>query len=389
MRKNILYVGESIGKENSAMNIHVVNIGKLLLLAGYNVIYCCKSDYITDSIKTIEEFSFYYTKLWSNNIIYRKIYSFIEVVSGWSLFKLVEQLCDEFYPDVILYYGTNVESKLIHLCKIKNIKLVLDKVDWFEKDDRKGIFNQYYVQKKIDKSFYDLDLYANGVIAISDYIFEFFKSKNVKTIKIPPIFKQYNTVFFVESIQPVKLIYCGTLGGNKDTITPIIDALQKINCTENLVTLDVVGVTLEDYRQIVKNDYLSEEEAFKGVFFHGRIPHEDALVMLQNSHFSVLLRENKRYAKAGFSTKFAESMMMAVPVICNKVGGADKCITDGVNGFLIENNSVQKVVDVLERILLLNQNEIMCMKKRTVNYASKYFYIDNYKNEIRNFIETL
>ena len=100
-----------------------------------------------------------------------------------------------------------------------------------------------------------------------------------------------------------------------------------------------------------------------------------------------MMRENKRYAKAGVSTKFVEAMSLAVPSICTAVGGTDAFVSDGVDGFLIKDNSVYEILDKLELIVNTDSSEILQMKLNALNKAKHVFSEEQYFEVTKLFLK--
>ena len=95
--------------------------------------------------------------------------------------------------------------------------------------------------------------------------------------------------------------------------------------------------------------------------------------VIEKADFSILFRENLRYAKAGFSTKLSESLSLGIPVLCNAVGGADEIIKDGFNGIKIEGCDSTSIMKAIERILLLDEGSIDAMKRHAIETAKQRF----------------
>lgn len=102
--------------------------------------------------------------------------------------------------------------------------------------------------------------------------------------------------------------------------------------------------------------------------------------------FSILFRENLRYAKAGFSTKLSESLSLGIPVLCNAVGGADVIIQDGINGIKINSYEVEEIIKAIERILDMDQQTIDKMKKNALNAAQRLFLGSQYIDTLNNIV---
>ena len=126
-----------------------------------------------------------------------------------------------------------------------------------------------------------------------------------------------------------------------------------------------------------------------GIQFFGKLPNEDAKKIIKKADFSVLLRQNKKYSKAGFSTKLAESMCLGVPVICTKVGGSDSVIKNMYNGILINDNEHQTLLDILHYVLSLSDEQIIYLKNNAFETALELFSIKSNAKKLKNLLENL
>ena len=105
------------------------------------------------------------------------------------------------------------------------------------------------------------------------------------------------------------------------------------------------------------------------------------------ANFSCLFRNNARYAKAGFSTKVAESLSFGVPVLCNIVGGTDDIIENGYNGFKINSMDEVSIENMLLSISMLNPEELYNLRLNSYDSGIKFFEIEKYTELIKGFLE--
>ncbi len=384
MDKKILYVG-NVGQVGTALTIHAQNMARLFNRVGYKVEFVCNGG--SNNIADFSEFNYSFTKNYIKLPKLKGVEWLIEERFGIKLFNIAKRKIMICKPDIVVLYGYSIEKELIKLCKKLNIKLILERVDWFEKEDRVGFFSRNILQKNIDKSNTLTDKKANGVIAISKYLFDHYNQIGQDVIYIPPIFK-FNETRKIERKQDdnfLHLVYAGSLGGNKDQIFPVLKAMQNINADEIKIKIDLIGISNSELERETKIYNWGEV----GVKTFGRISNNESKMIVENADFSILLRKNRRYAKAGFSTKFAESMSLAVPVICTKVGGADTIITNLKDGVHLLNNDTETVQNTLMYLLSLNRNEILEMKRQAFKTACRKFLIDRYEQEIIDFINII
>ena len=154
---------------------------------------------------------------------------------------------------------------------------------------------------------------------------------------------------------PIQLVYAGTVGaGNKERLDYIVNTVSNINS----LRLVVVGLTVEQYERV----YGSLPKECTNVFFKGRVPHEEAVNIVCKSDFQMLIRENTLKNKAGFPTKFVESMSCCTPLIATASSNICDYLRDGENGFLVDNQN--SLDDVLTKISLMSNDEIVRMKEK-------------------------
>lgn len=372
MRK-LLYVGEDIGCKNTAMYLHAQNVAELFSAIGYQVkIICTYAEHQNDTIESNIEYV--YAKSSKT-----KFGSRCEEVFGNNLWKEFITTVRREKPDTVLFYGYSIEKKIINYCKRNHIKIYIERVDWFSKEDRSGFYARQIYQKKVDYSIRQLDKMADGVIAISQYLYSFYKDNKVNVYWLPPVFKSINDEIVRLQTKNINIIYAGSLNGKKDIIRPFLTAVHEYNRLHGLRFICHVIGKIPDEEAAQLNKY-------KGVNLYGEMSHEEVKKLMQYAHFGILLRNNRKYAKAGFSTKFAEMMSCGISMICTNVGGADKLIEDGVNGFLLEENSQEEILKLLDRLSCLSDSELNSIRSKALMTAKKYFLINNYIDSLRSFL---
>lgn len=263
----------------------------------------------------------------------------------------------EYNPDyVILYNFPAIASlKILKVCHKRGIKVFHDLTEWEacagcspREIIRKIDINlrMRYCMKKMD-----------GVIAISRYLHDYY-SCHTKTILVPPTVDLTNSKFsrdraFIAN-KPIQLVYAGSIGtGNKERLDYIVNAVSK----EKSLKLMVVGLTAEQYMSA----YGHLPEGCTNVEFKGRVSHKEAVSLVCQSDFQMLIRENTLKNKAGFPTKFVESMSCCTPLIATLSSNIGDYLVDGKNGFIVdEKNSLQSV---LEKVSSLSKDEVIEMKQ--------------------------
>ena len=122
---------------------------------------------------------------------------------------------------------------------------------------------------------------------------------------------------------------------------------------------------------------------------YGVVPQPKALEIIRNADFSVLLRPNKRYAKAGFPTKYVESLAVGTPVIANYTSDLARYLIDNKTGFVCKSEHKDSLKNSLERIKYLSDSQLQSMRIEARTMAENYFDINSTKDELEKFFLSL
>lgn len=284
----------------------------------------------------------------------RSLIQWIKYITTFVSIKKILKYNPEY---VILYNFPAVASlKILRVCHKMGIKVIHDLTEW---ESSKG-WSPREIIRKIDinlRMHYCMKK-MDGIIAISRYLYEYY-SRYTKTILVPPTVNLTNPKFDrgreLMASNPVQLVYAGSIGaGNKERLDYIINTVSKIN----LLKLTVVGLTAEQYM----NAYGSLPNECSNVVFKGRVSHKEAVNIVCRSDFQMLIRDNSLKNKAGFPTKFVESMSCCTPIIATVSSNICDYLVDGKNGFIVDDRD--SLQSVLEKVSKLNNEEIVAMKEQ-------------------------
>ena len=388
--KKILYVGQ-IAIEGSASCTHVRNRARFFNNIGYEVYglsECPKNE--CDKVEDTDFLKYVYMKPFHGKGKVRGAGWIADQFLGIHTYNEIIRALKFISPDIIILYELNsivVEERIRAYCKKHNIRLIIEVTEWMEVENRKEIATRGIVwQKDIQKRY--IDKRCGNIIAISEFLYEHYRNQGCNVIKLPPLvydFADKDQIFRdrdVVKLHQVKLVFAGTTDF-KDYLEPMLKAIRKINNNEIKIIFDVVGPSPDAIESMLECSSPTQY----GINCYGRLSHENTLSIVRKADFSVLMRENKRYAKAGVSTKFVEAMSLAVPSICTAVGGTDAFVSDGVDGILIKDNSVHEVLDKLVQIVNMDSSEILQMKLNALNTAKQVFSEGQYYNVAKCFLE--
>ena len=388
--KKILYVGQ-IAIEGSASCTHVRNRARFFNNIGYEVYglsECPKNE--CDKVEDTDFLKYVYMKPIHGKGKVRGAGWIADQFLGIHTYNEIIRALKFISPDIIILYELNsivAEERIRAYCERHNIRLIIEVTEWMEVENRKEIATRGIVwQKDIQKRY--IDKRCGNIIAISEFLYEHYRNQGCNVIRLPPLvydFADKDQVFRdrdAVKLRQVKLVFAGTTDF-KDYLEPMLKAIRKINNNEIKIIFDVVGPSPDAIESMLECSSPTQY----GINCYGRLSHENTLSIVRKADFSVLMRENKRYAKAGVSTKFVEAMSLAVPSICTAVGGTDAFVTDGVDGVLIKDNSVHEVLDKLMQIVNMDSSKILQMKLNALNTAKQVFSEGQYYYVAKCFLE--
>lgn len=361
----VLYIAWS-GLPETAAGIRVYQIAKVLREAGNEVIFLCLSQPTAGKCAETEYDEFRYILKGQSA---SKIKNVENIFCGCADFRVIKDTIITEKPDTVIVYNEKerLTKKIISFCHLRGITVGADVTEWYELSRSKKW--NYVVAKNVDYRIRTMDSKLDYIISISPFLTAYYQSKGCKNvIEIPPIMDCVKSEIMPASNRIRHLVYAGS-PAQKDLLLPYLGAIREINKNKIKVVADIVGVTKEHISTLLN---IEDVEEF-GIVAYGRVPHEDCVRLVEKADFSILFRENLRYAKAGFSTKLSESLSLGIPVLCNAVGGADEIITDGFNGIKIEGCDSASIMKAIERILLLDEGSIDAMKQHAIETAKQRF----------------
>jgi len=376
----IIYIGEfDFGVNQSAATLRILNN--------------CKSIQLNENLSiTLLGFS-------NSKISSFEGFKILNTAKGYSLFsriinytlrgiKFINILRKEkTTPEILIYYGSSsrILLPLMILCKIKRIKLVVDVVEWYEYSHLPlGKWGPLALDVHLAMKY--LIPKTKGVIAISTFLEDYYKPK-LSTIRIPILIDK--SEFDSNKVTPIDfnknylhLVYAG-YAGKKDLIYHVIDAVQCINKESKKIEFHILGMTIEEIEK-VKGCAVGES-----IKAYGKLSRREVSSFLGGADFSVLFRPIERFSKAGFPTKFVESLSNSLPVLGNLTSDLKFYLKDSFNGMIVENTEVNSIIRALEKALALTQSQKAVMKKNAQITAFDNFDYKKYSEIFKEFFNTI
>jgi len=397
--KKILYIGNFSFPLGNAAGKRVYANGKILRNIGYEVIYIgvdktkTKSNLIGDTETIYDGFKYYNFSYPSNSKEWLDYNSTFK-----ALVKFINSKIDINTIEMIIYYGTPTLSffisKLINYCKINNITIIADCVDWLTVKTDNLIFDAIkWADNTYQKAY--LNRKVDGLIAISRFLEAYYSKFNIKTVIIPPL----SPIDFCEvqsnNHDDKQIIYAGipfrkgilikNTNTLKDRIDKTIILLFKAKERGAKFKFHIYGFTKNEYLEVLPQQNKYIVGLGDSIEFHGIKPNDVVTDEISMADFSILIRDVSRDTTAGFPTKISESLSYRTPVITTRTSDLEKYIIDGKNGFFInaDINSVDEIVHILQ----LTKEKVYEMKlncQEMNNFSYKL-----YENELASFLESL
>lgn len=382
-KKTFFYIGGFELPDKNAAAHRVLNIGKILRKLGYNVVFIGISNsnkgipMNKPSFENIEGFDSWYISYPRNILEWIKYATQINYIK-----KIVGEYKGD-YSFICYNYQAVAFYKIIKFSQKNNIKVLSDTTEWY---GSQGQSIPKKIIKSLDTNFRMkiLNKKVDGLIAISNYLYNYY-NKSVITINVPPLVDKNDKKWSLrkeEIIKNISLVYAGSPGKTKDKINNLIRSLINLP-KNNSINLKIVGITRNDFINLYPEEKENLNLINNNVEFLGRKTHQETLRILSNADFSIFFRENNRTNKAGFPTKFVESLSCGVPVVTNSTSNIDQYLFDGINGYMIDDNDISST---LNKILKTSQADREHMKQ---NINPNEFDYNNFLPEFESFLNNI
>lgn len=297
--------------------------------------------------------------------------------------KIVEKELSKKKYDAI--FVNSITYALPEICKIakKNaIPIFVEKCEWYDESSFIfGKYNPYYREyiKEINS------ISPNGYVVISPFFERYYAEKKFKTFLVPTILDVKNIkVDLHKKREKICVAFSGSLGNGKEQIAPMAKALDKMKAEKTDYIFEFYGPSQQQIKDNIGDEALYER--VKQCFhINGKIPQKDIYSKIAMADFTFFLREKRRSSDAGFPTKLAESMAVGTPVITNATGSIDRYLVNQQNGILLQELSVDNIVDALHYAKYVDELKYQKMRSCARDTAENYFDYRKYTKGLGKF----
>lgn len=284
---------------------------------------------------------------------------------------------------VVLYSGYSPYLlRLLPWARRHGVRLVFDAVEWYDPDSFVGWLSPYQLNIELAMRF--LLPRTGHVISISDYLHRYYVEYGCQSVVVPPTLDVSSIPARTQGrdIQrPLELVYAGS-PGKKDLLDDIVEAVLRLRQRGHKLHLSVAGIRVEDAERYAAVRSRTVAEVSAGVNFLGVISHDASMSLVRQADFSLLLRHEARYSRAGFPTKFVESFAVGTPVIGNLTSDLHRYLKEGDTGFICTGPTPEDLEVALIRALDITPGQHAEMRARCRTVAAESF-------DYRAFVEPL
>ena len=279
---------------------------------------------------------------------------------------------------VVLYSGyTPYLQRLLPWCRRNRVRLLFDAVEWYEPEHASGYLTSPY-QWNIEWAMRRLIPMTDGVIAISRYLADYYRSRGLPVAIVPPT----TSAIAAGDWQPdgvLRLCYAGSPGSHKDDLGTVLRAVARLAESGASVRLDVAG---PDPVHVAALLGVQSCAGLTWLRAHGMLPHATVARLVGEADFTVLVREDRRQSNAGFPTKFVESFASGTPVIANLTSDLGQHLRDGETGLVCNSNDVDSLAATLRRALALDIVAKRRMRGACMVHALSFFHPQTYASTL-------
>ena len=377
MKNNILYIGGFILPNGNAAAQRVVANAKIFRELGYEVSLVG----MTRDNSGLEPFE--YEGFKCVNLPYPK-----SVREWWRMLTSNKQYLPFYRAETAIVVAYNHPAvalkRFLKYNRKKGIKTISDCTEWYEPQG--GWLFQKIKGWDINLRMYDVHPNLDGIISISKYLDDFYKSKGTKSLLLPPLVDKKEKKWSIETHESdiITLLYAGSPGGTKDRLDFMIDALNVEASKGKSFCFEIIGITEQQYREVYLQGSNIPIPAF--LTFKGRIPHEEVIKRLKEADFQIFLREDHLANRAGFPTKFAETISAGTIVLTNASSNLKDYMVEGVNSFELDTSSKDALVNSLMKPLSMEKEKLRDIQRVM---DTNVFDYRNYIEKAREFLLSL
>lgn len=273
-------------------------------------------------------------------------------------------------PDMVILYGAHLGYllRLARFCRAHGAKLFLDVVEWYQPSHLPGgALGLFAIANELSMRVFARR--ADAIFAISRYLESHFRGYGLPVLRVPPLFNQMSLDMPLFRAMDGKLhvCYAGT-PARKELFSELFAGLKDAADAGASIQMHMVGMTAE----AAKAHGLPVEELGAMIRFHGRVPNQEAVSIVSACDFTLLLRPDQRFSRAGFPSKVVESLCCGTPVITNPTSDLSEYLRDGENAVIVPGIASQLVSEAIQRAARLDDGTLSAMRRSALASSAAF-----------------
>lgn len=394
---DVVIVGEFTFPDRSASAFRVLGLGRALREAGMKVGFVGveslgrPEDRQADGGYAFDGFP-YYPEQRPDREVFRRARRAVSTHVLGNTFLARLRAIDTSRVRVIIAYHPSTPTflRLRRFCRQRQIVLIPDCTEWYSpRQVAGGWCSPLLLDSELRMRWANVS--TGSVIVISSFLDDYYTARECRTLRVPPLVDLQEPKWRLApqrtASSELRLVYAG-VPGKKDQLQSVLLAIRAIKREKVPISLTLIGPS----REILVNVCLSGDsslldELHDCVTAVGPLPHVAALRRVSEADFSVLLRPDARYAKAGFPTKVVESLAASVPVVATSRGDIGLYVRDGVEGFLLSDNQPSTLAAMLRRIAAAPREQWRRMREDAHTRAEECFDYRRHVEPLRGFLD--
>lgn len=309
----------------------------------------------------------------------------IKKIQGiFNTISIIRRLKNSHCPKV-LFYNTEALDEIFLYAFLKWMKIPIirdcSEIPVFIREEKKGVkLHNFFLRLRI--KMYD------ELLVISDhlnsYYSEIFPKERIFQIPILVNMERFKNIKIKEGFEKI-ITYVGYMGGNKDGLEDLIEAMALVNKKDKNVQLHLVGSAPDEDMARLKNK-VSALKLDSTITFLGKKNTDEIPPILFNSDLLVLARPNTRQAQAGFPTKLGEYLASAKPVVITITGEIPKYLQDKESAYLSKPGDIH---DFAQKIIYaLSDGNAESIGKKGYEIANNNFNYQLYGNHLIDILQS-
>lgn len=264
---------------------------------------------------------------------------------------------DLFVVDAGGYFPKRLYKFVTAFAKKNNIKVVYDIVEFHSPSEYKfGVFQPFY--RKMEYALTKHIKTPEKVIAVSNYINDFFVQRGVESVLIP-ITRDKNTepVLASPNNKVLTFVYSGS---RTNSVSKIIEAFFMLSPDEiKKVKLIVVGQSLTALLKKTKISLQMISALNQSLMVLDKMPRSQIFDLYRGVDFTIIFNsDTERFAHAFFPTRMTESLFLGIPVVANSHSDISEYIFDEINGVIVNAYTAESLSESIKKIIGMSEEEI-------------------------------